>query len=174
MGLSSHIYEYTLPMRFLRMDSVAFCDVLDEFEVRNKKLKELDFLRNNLQVLFFKLSQHFTISFIWKWSKVKNEIVIWFSVQITRLWFFLLSSCGSKLSQPNNLLDSFQYCNEKDLMDLCEFFYRHKDLRNKEIKANILVGYGLTYPSMPRFSQNCMRWLQGTIRTWGCWEHLKV
>ena len=66
MGLSSHIYEYTLPMRFLRMDSVAFCDVLDEFEVRNKKLKELDFLRNNLQVLFFRLSQHFTISFIWK------------------------------------------------------------------------------------------------------------
>ena len=50
-------------------------------------------------------------------------------------------------------------------MDLREFFYRPKDLRNKEIKANILVGYGLTYPSMPRFSQNCMRWLQGTIRT---------
>lgn len=163
MGVSSHIYEYILPMRFLRLDSVVFCDVLHEFKFRNNKLRELDFLRkfslaplppkrvqNNPQVLFFKLLQHFTIRFIWKWSKVKNEIVIWFSVQITWLWIFLLTSCNSKLSQPNNLLDSFQEFNEKDLMDLREFLYRHKDLRSKEIKANISVGYGLTCPDFPK------------------------
>ena len=54
---------------------------------------------------FFHISENFVISFGWKWSKMKDHIVINFLAQITYLPKFWFLRYGPKSSQPIRLQD---------------------------------------------------------------------
>ena len=80
-----------------------------------------NFGENGPKIGFFGFFGKFGISFSWKWSKMKTNIVIDISPQIlylTKLW---LSSYEPKCCQPIKLQDSFK-CNilrKKWMMKLC-------------------------------------------------------